>query len=69
MHGIAAEAVHFHEVGAVDSILDASALLGVHALGLDELAAQPISLGGGTVKAAHGVLPVPGPAVRALLAG
>jgi uncharacterized protein (TIGR00299 family) protein len=70
IHGIAPEAVHFHEVGAVDSIVDVLAgCLGLHALGLDELIVSPIALGGGTVSTAHGELAVPTPAALGLLRG
>jgi pyridinium-3,5-bisthiocarboxylic acid mononucleotide nickel chelatase len=69
-HGIPPDSVHFHEVGAVDSIVDVlGACLGLHALALDALVASPIALGGGTAAAAHGTLPVPTPAVLGLLAG
>jgi pyridinium-3,5-bisthiocarboxylic acid mononucleotide nickel chelatase len=68
-HGIAPEQVHFHEVGAHDAIGD---VVGVCA-GFGWLGGQvrvgPIALGGGTVRAGHGVLPVPGPAVLRLLTG
>jgi hypothetical protein len=64
VHGIAAEEVHFHEVGALDALADvAGAAAGLLSLGLTELTAGPIALGGGTVSTAHGQLPVPGPAV------
>jgi uncharacterized protein (TIGR00299 family) protein len=67
-HGIARSEVHFHEVGAVDTVVDVvGGCLGLHALGLDELTTSPIALGGGTVATAHGVLPVPVPAVLELL--
>jgi pyridinium-3,5-bisthiocarboxylic acid mononucleotide nickel chelatase len=70
IHGAAPESVHFHEVGAVDSILDVLAgCLGFHALGLDALVVSPIALGGGTTSAAHGTLPVPTPAALGLLTG
>ncbi|RJK94844.1 nickel pincer cofactor biosynthesis protein LarC [Vallicoccus soli] len=68
VHGTAPEEVHFHEVGAVDALVDVvGACWGLHALGA-EVRSTPVALGGGTVRAAHGVLPVPGPAVLRLLA-
>ncbi|MFP5347452.1 MAG: nickel pincer cofactor biosynthesis protein LarC [Actinomycetes bacterium] len=70
VHGTDPEDVSFHEVGALDAIADVvAACAGLHALGLSSLVASPVSLGGGTVQAAHGRLPVPGPAVVELLAG
>jgi uncharacterized protein (TIGR00299 family) protein len=70
IHGEPPETVHFHEVGAVDSIIDVlGGCLGLHALGLDQLVVSPIALGGGTVAAAHGTLPVPTPAALGLLRG
>jgi uncharacterized protein (TIGR00299 family) protein len=70
IHGTPPEVVHFHEVGAVDSILDVLAgCLGLHALGLAGLVVSPIALGGGTTAAAHGTLPVPTPAALGLLSG
>ncbi|WP_448640417.1 nickel pincer cofactor biosynthesis protein LarC [Geodermatophilus sp. URMC 63] len=69
VHGVPADAVHFHEVGALDAVADVVGVCaGVAALGLDRLVASPIALGSGSVRTAHGVLPVPGPAVLALLA-
>lgn len=69
-HGVSIEHVHFHEVGAVDTIVDVvCACLGVHLLGIERLYANGIATGSGTVKAAHGVLPVPAPATAALLRG
>jgi uncharacterized protein (TIGR00299 family) protein len=70
VHGIATDDVHFHEVGAVDAVVDVlGACLGVHALGLDELVVSPIALGGGTASTGHGAIPIPGPAVLELLRG
>jgi hypothetical protein len=68
VHGVAVADVRFHEVGAVDAIVDiVGVCLGVHALDLQRLSVSPIALGGGTTDTQHGVLPVPGPAVLALL--
>ena len=68
VHGIAEDEVHFHEVGALDALADiAGVCAGLASLGLTELTAGPIALGGGTVTTAHGELPVPGPAVLEIL--
>jgi pyridinium-3,5-bisthiocarboxylic acid mononucleotide nickel chelatase len=68
VHGISADEVHFHEVGALDALADvAGACAGLLSLGLDGLIAGPIALGGGTVATAHGQLPMPGPAVLEIL--
>jgi uncharacterized protein (TIGR00299 family) protein len=70
VHGVAVDEVAFHEVGAVDSIVDVLAgCLGLHTLGLDRLVVSTVALGGGVVPAAHGTLPVPTPAALALLSG
>jgi hypothetical protein len=69
VHGVDVEDVEFHEVGAVDSIVDVlGACLGLHTLALEQLVVSPIALGGGTVQTAHGELPVPTPAALELLA-
>ena len=68
VHGKSPEEVSFHEVGAVDSIVDiVGAVIGFHALGIDAISIGPIPVGRGTVRCAHGIYPVPAPAVTALL--
>lgn len=68
VHGTTIEAVHFHEVGAVDAIVDiVGAAIAVNEFGLTQLYASPLPLTGGHVQSAHGMLPVPAPAVLELL--
>ncbi len=70
IHNTDIENVHFHEVGAVDAMVDiVCAAVGAEALAVDEIICSPLNVGGGTVKCAHGVLPVPVPATVELLAG
>jgi uncharacterized protein (TIGR00299 family) protein len=70
IHGVTIEKVHLHEVGAVDAILDVvGSIWGLSQLGVETVYCGPIALGDGTVKAAHGVLPVPAPATLKLLEG
>src|SRR5207302_1735233 len=68
IHNVPAEEVHFHEVGAVDAMVDiVCAAVGAEALGVDEIVCSPLNVGGGTVRCAHGTFPVPAPATVELL--
>jgi len=68
IHDTSIEKIHFHEVGAIDAIVDiVCAAVGAEALGVDEIVCSPLNVGGGTVKCAHGTLPVPAPATLELL--
>ena len=63
MHGVAPEAVHFHEVGAVDSILDVVGVVaGLRALGIERIVCSPVNIGGSApIQTRHGWWPIPGP--------
>lgn len=68
IHNTPLDQVHFHEVGAIDAMVDiVCAAVGAEALGVDEWVCSPLNVGGGTVKCAHGTLPVPAPATVKLL--
>ena len=70
VHDVPLEKIHFHEVGAIDAIVDiVGACIGFAALGIESFACSPLNVGGGTAKMAHGVLPVPAPATARLLLG
>ena len=70
VHDVPLEKIHFHEVGAVDAIVDiVGACVGFAALGIEKFACSALNVGGGTAKMAHGLLPVPPPAVAKLLIG
>jgi uncharacterized protein (TIGR00299 family) protein len=68
VHGTTPDKIHFHEVGAVDSIIDiVASVSGLHDLGVDQLYASPVPLGRGWAETAHGRLPLPAPATLELL--
>jgi len=68
VHATSIEKVHFHEVGAVDAMVDiVCAAVGAEVLGVDEIVCSPLNVGGGTVQCAHGTFPVPAPATVELL--
>jgi uncharacterized protein (TIGR00299 family) protein len=68
IHDTDIEKIHFHEVGAIDALVDiVCAAVGAEALGVDEILCSPLNVGGGTVTCTHGVMPVPAPATLELL--
>ena len=68
IHNVPIESIHFHEVGAVDAIVDiVCAAVGAEALAVEEIICSPLNVGGGSVKCAHGTFPVPAPATVELL--
>jgi uncharacterized protein (TIGR00299 family) protein len=70
VHGSTIDRIHFHEVGAADSILDVvGAIIGFELLGVDEFFASPLRVGFGAINVAHGLMPVPAPGTAELLKG
>ncbi len=70
VHGVEIDQVHFHELGAVDAIVDiVSAAIGIELLAIGEIVCSPLHLGSGFVRMAHGLYPIPAPATARLIAG
>lgn len=70
VHHTSVDHIHFHEVGAMDAIIDVvGGVIGLHALGIDTIVCSPLHVGSGTVECAHGTLPVPAPATAQLIQG
>ena len=69
IHGVPVETIHFHELGAVDTIVDVTgALLALEGLGVGRVISSPVPLGRGMARSAHGAMPLPAPATVALAA-
>lgn len=70
VHDVDMEEVHFHEIGAVDSIVDiVGSVIGITALNIERIYSSPLPLGGGFAKSSHGIIPIPAPATVELLKG
>ena len=70
VHGVPVQQIHFHEVGAMDAVADITAVcLLMREIRPDQVIVSPVSVGSGTVRCAHGILPVPAPATALLLEG
>jgi pyridinium-3,5-bisthiocarboxylic acid mononucleotide nickel chelatase len=70
VHGVRMHKAHLHELGAIDCLVDVfGTLIALDLLGIETVHASPVNLGGGTVKTAHGILPVPAPATAEILRG
>ena len=70
VHGVPVQQIHFHEVGAMDAVADITAVcLLMREIHPDQVIVSPVSVGSGTVRCAHGILPVPAPATALLLEG
>jgi uncharacterized protein (TIGR00299 family) protein len=70
VHNTSVEEIHFHEVGAMDAIIDVvGGVIGIHALGIEKIFCSPLHVGTGTIECAHGTLPVPAPATAELIKG
>lgn len=68
VHGMSVDQVHFHEVGSMDAVADITAVAYlINRLGINQIIASPVHVGRGTVKCAHGILPVPAPATALIL--